>query len=102
MEGQSEPRELYLRTWHEEDRVCLSVGDSGPGIPPEHHDRVFHTFFTTKEDSGTGLGLAAVRNIMRRHNGEVILDDHETGGALFILKFPASRPMDGVLDAGKV
>jgi len=102
MENQTEPRELYLRTWQEEDQVCLSVGDTGPGIPPEHHDRIFHTFFTTKEDSGTGLGLAAVRNIMRRHSGEVILDEHETGGALFILKFRASRSPENAIGVGRV
>jgi signal transduction histidine kinase len=102
MEDQTEPRQLHLRTWQEAGHVCLSVGDSGPGIPPEHRDRIFHTFFTTKDNSGTGLGLAAVRNIMRRHNGEVVLEGHETGGALFILKFPAARSAESPVDAGRV
>jgi signal transduction histidine kinase len=88
MEGRPKPREVHVRTWREAGYVCISVGDTGPGIPREHREQVFDTFFTTKGERGTGLGLAAVKNIMRRHNGDVVLGERPGGGAEFMLKFP--------------
>ncbi|MBN2307423.1 MAG: hybrid sensor histidine kinase/response regulator [Candidatus Hydrogenedentes bacterium] len=88
MEDQADRRELSICTWQEDDEVCLAVGDTGPGIPAELREHVFKTFFTTKGDEGTGLGLVAVRNIMQRHNGDVVLGDGEGRGALFVLRFP--------------
>lgn len=87
MEGQGETPEIAVSTWSDDSAVYLSVRDTGHGISPSDRHRVFDTFFTTKGNSGTGLGLAAVRNIMRRHGGEVILGEPEGRGALFILRF---------------
>ena len=88
MEGQAPPREIRVRTWREPSHVCIAVGDTGPGIPEENRAKIFDTFFSTKGEHGTGLGLAAVKNIMRRHNGEVLLQEKDRKGAEFILKFP--------------
>jgi signal transduction histidine kinase len=88
MSHQSEPREITLRTWMEDDCVCLAVEDTGPGVPSEHHERIFETFFTTKGEMGTGLGLSVVRNVMRRHKGSVALVDKVGRGAVFVLRFP--------------
>ncbi len=50
--------------------VCLSVADTGLGIAPEHLDKIYDPFFTTKEPGkGTGLGLATVRGIVQSHGG---------------------------------
>ncbi len=52
----------------------LSISDNGPGIPPEHLDKVFDPFFTTKDKGeGTGLGLAVVHGIVKGHKGAIHL-----------------------------
>lgn len=71
--------------------VVLTVRDHGPGIPPEHLDRVFDPFFTTKaKGRGTGLGLSVAQGIMARHHGGIGLVN-STEGACFLLYLPASR-----------
>ncbi|HWM84599.1 MAG TPA: ATP-binding protein, partial [Kofleriaceae bacterium] len=78
---------------NEADQVCVSVADSGPGVPEPERERVFEPFFTTKTDgSGTGLGLSIVRNIVEQHRGRVHVTTSEWGGALFVCEFPAGRP----------
>jgi signal transduction histidine kinase len=94
MEGGGKPCEVHVCTWEEDSKIFLSVRDTGPGVSPENRGRVFQTFFTTKASKGTGLGLAAVRNIMRRHNGTVSLRNVEGPGACFALTFPPSKTSD--------
>ncbi|HYH92204.1 MAG TPA: ATP-binding protein, partial [Candidatus Saccharimonadales bacterium] len=56
----------------EGDRVRVTVMDDGPGVPPEHVDRLFEAFFTTKPPSeGTGLGLPVSYGIIASHGGEL-------------------------------
>jgi signal transduction histidine kinase len=94
MSGQTEPRELRLRTWIEDGHACFSVEDTGPGVPAEHRERIFDTFFTTKGEMGTGLGLSVVRNVMRRHKGSVTLVESPGRGAKFVLRFPMATTED--------
>ena len=71
--------------------VCVSVTDTGMGIPPEHLDRIFDPFFTTKEiGKGTGLGLATVLGIARGHGGFVRVNSQIGKGTTFELYLPAS------------
>ncbi len=65
----------------------IEVEDSGPGIPRQHLRRIFEPFFTT---GGTGMGLAIVRDIMRRHGGSVHAVSEPGKGAKFILRFRTS------------
>ena len=51
--------------------VRVVVADNGCGIPAELRDRVFEPFYTTKQDSGTGLGLWLSEGIVRKHGGEI-------------------------------
>jgi C4-dicarboxylate-specific signal transduction histidine kinase len=72
--------------------VVLSVEDNGPGIAPEHMDRVFDPFFTTKEvGKGTGLGLAVVFSIVRDLDGTVEVENAPGGGAVFRVLLPVAE-----------
>src|SRR5262249_26992889 len=77
--------------------VELSVTDDGPGIPPEHHGRVFERFYRvdsarSRDQGGTGLGLAIVKHIMQRHGGKVSLYPGAGGrGSRFVCTFPPGR-----------
>ena len=67
-------------------RQChIRIRDFGPGIPPELLETVFTPFYRiehsrSRKTGGTGLGLAIARNIVQRHNGELSLSNHPTGG----------------------
>lgn len=71
------------------DYIQISVQDEGHGIPPEIVGKIFDPYFTTKE-TGTGLGLAAVYSICRRHAGLVTADSEPGAGATFHLYLPAT------------
>jgi signal transduction histidine kinase len=83
------PHRLFVTTWQENGQVCVSVEDTGPGIPKAMRESVFDTFFSTKGKSGTGLGLGVVRNVMLRCHGTAALEDGRNGaGACFVLRLP--------------
>lgn len=75
---------------HPERYVRLSVADDGPGILPEHLDRVFDPFFTTKGEIGTGLGLATVASFARDHGGWAAVESEPGQGAEFVIVLPAA------------
>jgi two-component system, cell cycle sensor histidine kinase and response regulator CckA len=73
------------------DFVCLSVRDTGIGIPPETLARIFEPFFTTKEPGkGTGLGLATVYGIAAQHEGRVVVESTVGEGATFHVFLPVA------------
>jgi len=69
--------------------LCLSVQDTGCGIPSDIQDKIFDPFFTTKElYEGTGLGLSTVQGIVENHHGFITVLGEEGKGATFKLFFP--------------
>jgi PAS domain S-box-containing protein len=84
------PRELSISTEQTEtDGVIVSVRDSGPGIDPDHLDRVFQAFYTTKP-SGVGMGLSICRSIIDAHGGRLWADVNASRGAVFRFSLPVS------------
>src|SRR6266576_3453254 len=71
--------------------VCVTVEDSGPGVPPELREQIFNPFFTSKKD-GVGLGLSIVAKIVDDHRGTIRLDNDTTKGARFRVFFPQAAP----------
>lgn len=69
--------------------VVLTFSDSGPGL--RDPQRVFDPFYTTKPvGKGTGLGLSAVYGVIQDHNGQIVCQNKPEGGALFIIRLPAT------------
>ncbi len=68
---------------------CLTVTDTGHGIPSNHIGRIFDPYFTTKEkDVGTGLGLAVVQGIVQNHGGKIEVDSRPGEGTTFCIYLP--------------
>ncbi|MEV0901031.1 ATP-binding protein [Actinoplanes sp. NPDC049802] len=84
---------LTIRTFREDDRLVVSVGDTGPGVPPEIRKRVFEPFFTTKPvGEGTGLGLdISYRIVVNGHGGDISLESRP-GDTRFLVKLPFAEP----------
>ena len=73
-------------------RVCLTVSDTGIGIPRQHQERVFERFYRvdkshSRETGGTGLGLSIVKHGALCHNATVSLESREGKGTTVRLEF---------------
>ena len=71
------------------DYLCVEIRDTGSGIKPEHLPRIFDPYFTTKQ-SGSGLGLATVYSIIRKHQGHIEVESELGHGTLFRFWLPAT------------
>jgi C4-dicarboxylate-specific signal transduction histidine kinase len=84
------PRELSITTEQTQTGgVLVSVRDSGPGIDPDHVDRVFEAFYTTKS-RGVGMGLSICRSIIDAHGGRLWADMNASRGAVFRFTLPGT------------
>lgn len=79
-----------VRTGLESAAIRLTITDTGHGIPADRLERIFDPYFTTKKE-GTGLGLATVYSIIKKHGGHIEVESKPGGGTCFRFWLPASR-----------
>jgi signal transduction histidine kinase/ActR/RegA family two-component response regulator len=82
---------LTVRTGLEGSDACIAVRDTGVGMSAEVRERAFDPFFTTKGAKGSGLGLAEVYGIARRHRGTATISSVPGRGTEVMLRFPLRR-----------
>jgi signal transduction histidine kinase len=77
--------------------IGIAVRDRGPGIAPEHAERIFQLFQRAvgREIEGTGAGLAIVRQIAERHGGSAWVEPRPGGGSEFIITFAEGKDLAG-------
>lgn len=83
---------IIVRLQTRDGQACLSVQDSGPGIPRADQDRIFDRFYrgdSSRTQSGSGLGLSLARALARAHAGDLTVSSTEGQGSVFTLRLPA-------------
>jgi signal transduction histidine kinase len=81
-----------------EDRVFITVRDTGPGIPAEEQDKIWQRLYRgdhSRSQRGLGLGLAMVKALVEAHGGRVTVANQPAGGAVFTVELPAAVPSPG-------
>jgi signal transduction histidine kinase len=84
---------LSVRTGVEDRDVYIAVRDTGVGMSADVRERAFEPFFTTKGSKGSGLGLAEVYGIVRRHRGTATISSVLGRGTEVTLRFPRQKPV---------
>ncbi len=69
-------------------QVKITVQDQGAGVAPQHLDKIFDPYFSTKQQ-GSGLGLASCYSIIKKHNGTIVAESELNRGAIFTIILPA-------------
>jgi len=91
--GADESNEISVDAWIEDGYVCVSIHDTGVGVPPALRAKIFEPRFTTKSRTGgsehAGMGLYIARELAEALNGVVSLDDDEASGTTFQVILPA-------------
>lgn len=85
------------------EQVLVAIADRGPGIAPEHRERIFHRFFRVDEsrargDGGAGLGLAIAKWIVDLHGGRITVHERPEGGSEFRIQLPLRPPDEAARD----
>ncbi len=83
--------DLMVRTAGEGDGVRVEFTDTGTGIPPEHLDRIWEVYFSTKK-GGTGLGLPTARRNIEEHHGTIEVHSEVGKGSRFTVRLPLRQP----------
>lgn len=90
-EEETEVKIIRINLEQDDKSVTLTVGDQGAGIAPENIARIFGPFFSTKKETGRGLGLglASTKNIIEKNfNGTIAVSSQLGQGSLFTVTFP--------------
>ncbi|MDQ2840093.1 MAG: HAMP domain-containing histidine kinase [Acidobacteriota bacterium] len=83
---------ICLRLRKRQNGIHIVIADNGHGIPAEHRKKIFKSFFTTKKDRGTGLGLSLSKKIVERHRGKICMRSSVRpgkSGTTFKISLPA-------------
>jgi len=81
---------MTIEIFHKQNNVVILFTDTGPGIKEENLEKIWTPFFTTK-DSGTGLGLGVVKNIIDAHGGGIYMVNRESEGVRVEIVLPVKR-----------
>jgi heavy metal sensor kinase len=84
---------IDIRVYSEGGRAIVAVADDGPGIAPQHRERIFDRFFRvdearSRDGGGTGLGLAIARWAVKANGGRISVDSRPSGGSIFRIVVP--------------
>lgn len=83
---------VTLTTSVVDDKAQIQIKDTGTGIPVKIRNNIFDPFFTTKTSvKGTGLGLSVTYGIIKKHNGEILVDSLPGRGATFTVLLPIKQ-----------
>lgn len=98
VEAMPEGGTLTVLARETKEGVEILVADTGVGIPDEALPHIFEPFYTTKQQSGSGLGLSVVWGIVERHGGGIEVDSEIGKGTVFRLTLPLHPPSTASLD----
>lgn len=96
----TEHKKMYIKSWRDTEKVYLEFSDNGKGIPEADKENVFNAFFTTSApvghgddtNTGTGLGLTIIRDILTSYNGTIEVAEPESGyNTTFKITIPAYK-----------
>ena len=93
--GSSRPKTLRVEGRQEGQWVVIQVEDTGPGIKPEHINKLFQVYFSTKGSAGTGMGLFLAQEVIKAHGGTIDIKSEYGKGTLFLVRLPAYQASIG-------
>lgn len=83
---------MSIALWCDTPEVVIEIGDTGPGVPPEHVSKIFDPFFTTGGDKRrSGLGLSVSHSIVRQHGGSLTVRTAAPKGTIFTMRLPLAH-----------
>lgn len=86
--------QMFVSCYRENDRVMVTVTDTGSGITPENRRKIFYPYFTTKK-AGTGLGLSGARKTLRAQGGNIGFQTETGKGTTFVITLAKAADKSG-------
>lgn len=94
----TEKGQIIIKSCQQNQEINISICDSGPGIDPQHHEKIFEVFRQTKiglrKSEGTGLGLPISRRLVEAHHGRLWVKSAVGEGATFYVSLPINSSLE--------